>query len=507
MIREMGGSPQQQYCLRWNQHRSNLLGAFDHLLQTEALTDVTLSCGGASIKCHRIILAACSGYFQSLFVNDNLYLGSPQQHPIVVFKDIQLAELKAILEFIYRGEVSVAQEQVGALLKAAESLKVKGLYSEDSAGSPAGLSGLSFEPTSGHTANSGFLPQIHTLASVAAAASHILPAPPVVQQQPQPVVQHLPASLLQMPLFKRSPAKTPERTNSSLDKERDGSSSSETNPPEDDREEPMVTDRIKSNHSPVFNHVKDLAQSSSLSEYHVNNGKSNNGNRPELKRYRQYTRHDIAAAIEAVRSGQSALQASRLYGVPSRTLYDKVKKLGIVTGRPYRQSIAVAVSLAQGGNLSSTGSPGSRINGGGNDDDDSMDVVHPHHNLHHHHNGHFHRRPNTLEELSLYFAASPAAAAAAAAELALSQHVLAAQTARGVVPQQPPSTTDDDDSGTGGFHPAPIDLSQNYERMMRNPSVGGGDVDHQPPTVSVRDVVAVDTSNKTSELLLVDKSA
>jgi hypothetical protein len=184
-----------------------------------------------------------------------------------------------------------------------------------------------------------------------------------------------------------------------------------------------------------------------------------------------------------------------------------VKKLGIVTGRPYRQSIAVAVSLAQGGNLSSTGSPGSRINGGGNDDDDSMDVVHPHHNLHHHHNGHFHRRPNTLEELSLYFAASPAAAAAAAAELALSQHVLAAQTARGVVPQQPPSTTDDDDSGTGGFHPAPIDLSQNYERMMRNPSVGGGDVDHQPPTVSVRDVVAVDTSNKTSELLLVDKSA
>ena len=195
----MGGSPQQQYCLRWNQHRSNLLGAFDHLLQTEALTDVTLSCGGASIKCHRIILAACSGYFQSLFVNDNIYMSSPQQHPIIVFKDIQLSELKAILEFIYRGEVSVAQEQVGALLKAAESLKVKGLYSEDSAaGSPAGLSGLSFEPTSGHAANhSGFLPQIH------ASSQQI---PPVVQ----PVVQHLPATILQMPLYKRSPVKTPE---------------------------------------------------------------------------------------------------------------------------------------------------------------------------------------------------------------------------------------------------------------------------------------------------------
>ena len=187
------GSPQQQYCLRWNQHRSNLLSAFDQLLQTEALTDVTLSCGGASIKCHRIVLAACSGYFQSLFVHDNVYLGAPQQHPIVVFKDIQLAELKAILEFIYRGEVSVAQEQVGALLKAAESLKVKGLYSEDGAGSPAGLSGLSFEPTSGHAAPTGFLPQLST-----------------TQPAQTHNAQHLPASLLQMPLFKHSPAKTPE---------------------------------------------------------------------------------------------------------------------------------------------------------------------------------------------------------------------------------------------------------------------------------------------------------
>ncbi|KZS11268.1 Bric-a-brac [Daphnia magna] len=488
---KMGGSgiPQQQYCLRWNQHRSNLLGAFDQLLQTEALTDVTLSCGGASIKCHRIILAACSGYFQSLFVNDSVYLASPQQHPIVVFKDIQLSELKAILEFIYRGEVSVAQEQVGALLKAAESLKVKGLYSEDGAGSPAGLSGLSFEPISGHTADSGFLPQLRTSTQTTA---------PV---QPPPA-QHLPASLLQMPLFKRSPAKTPERTNSSLDKERDGSSSSETNPPEDDRDEPMVTDRMKSSRSPVFDHVKDLAPASSLSSYHGENGKNNgNSNRPELKRYRQYTRHDIAAAIEAVRSGQSALQASRLYGVPSRTLYDKVKKLGIVTGRPYRQSIAVAVSLAQGGNLSSVsaGSPGSRVNGGvgGNAvDDDSMDV---HHHLHHHSNGHFRRLPNSLEELSLYFAASPAAAAAAAAELALSQHVHAAQTARGAV--IPPSTTDEDDNNSNGavIHPAPIDLSQNYERMMR---IAGGDVDQ----TQTRDVVAVDTSNKTTELM-VEKSA
>ena len=46
----------------------------------------------------------------------------------------------------------------------------------------------------------------------------------------------------------------------------------------------------------------------------------------EWKRYKQYTNSDIQAAIEAVKSGMSALQASRKFKVPSRTLYDKVRR-------------------------------------------------------------------------------------------------------------------------------------------------------------------------------------
>lgn len=70
-------------------------------------------------------------------------------------------------------------------------------------------------------------------------------------------------------------------------------------------------------------------------------GYSSHGNqqKPEWKRYKQYTRNDITAAIECVRNGMSALQASRLYKVPSRTLYDKVKKLGITAGRPMNRTI------------------------------------------------------------------------------------------------------------------------------------------------------------------------
>lgn len=51
----------------------------------------------------------------------------------MVLKDVKYAEIKAILEYMYRGEVNVAQDQLAALLKVAEALKVKGLVEENGA--------------------------------------------------------------------------------------------------------------------------------------------------------------------------------------------------------------------------------------------------------------------------------------------------------------------------------------------------------------------------------------
>lgn len=103
-----------------------MLTVFDELLQNEAFTDVTLACdGGTSVKCHKMVLAACSSYFQTLFTE------LPCRHPVVVLKDVKYTEIKAILEYMYRGEVNVAQDQLAALLKVAEALKVKGLVEEN----------------------------------------------------------------------------------------------------------------------------------------------------------------------------------------------------------------------------------------------------------------------------------------------------------------------------------------------------------------------------------------
>lgn len=49
------GNMDQQYCLRWNNHPSNLTGVLTSLLQREALCDVTLACDGEIVKVRILI--------------------------------------------------------------------------------------------------------------------------------------------------------------------------------------------------------------------------------------------------------------------------------------------------------------------------------------------------------------------------------------------------------------------------------------------------------------------
>lgn len=119
VITDMGSD---RYCLRWNNHQNNLLGVFSQLLQEESLVDVTLACSeGHSIRAHKVVLSACSSYFRSLF------LDHPNRHPIIILKDVCFAELRTLIEFMYRGEVNLEYCQLPTFLKTAKSLQVKGL--------------------------------------------------------------------------------------------------------------------------------------------------------------------------------------------------------------------------------------------------------------------------------------------------------------------------------------------------------------------------------------------
>uniref|UniRef100_A0A1A9VEU8 BTB domain-containing protein n=1 Tax=Glossina austeni TaxID=7395 RepID=A0A1A9VEU8_GLOAU len=130
----------QRFCLRWNNHQSNMLSVFDQLLHEDQFTDVTLAVDGRYLTAHRMVLSACSPYFNALFINH------PEKHPIVILKDVPYADMKALLDFMYRGEVSVDQERLTAFLRVAESLRIKGL-TEVNDDKPSGGNTHNNEPT------------------------------------------------------------------------------------------------------------------------------------------------------------------------------------------------------------------------------------------------------------------------------------------------------------------------------------------------------------------------
>lgn len=113
--------PPPEVCLRWNSYHSNMQATFPSLLNNEQFVDVTLACEGRSIKCHKVMLSACSSYFEELLSQN------PCQHPIVLMKDLKFWEVQALVDFMYRGEVNVGQDKLPSLLAAAEALQIKGL--------------------------------------------------------------------------------------------------------------------------------------------------------------------------------------------------------------------------------------------------------------------------------------------------------------------------------------------------------------------------------------------
>ncbi|XP_049942942.1 protein bric-a-brac 1-like isoform X3 [Schistocerca serialis cubense] len=121
----------QQFCVKWNSYTTNLQNVFPRLLSSEHFVDLTLACEGRMIKCHKVVLSACSTYFEKMLVNN------PCQHPIIFMKDMKHWEVQALVDFMYKGEVNVSQDELNSLLEAAEALQIRGLCGSDQSTSTA----------------------------------------------------------------------------------------------------------------------------------------------------------------------------------------------------------------------------------------------------------------------------------------------------------------------------------------------------------------------------------
>uniref|UniRef100_A0A182JRX2 BTB domain-containing protein n=1 Tax=Anopheles christyi TaxID=43041 RepID=A0A182JRX2_9DIPT len=538
----MGSSEGQTYCLRWNNHKSNLVEILDALIKMECYVDCTIYVDDqVQFKAHRVVLAANSPYFQSILQD------VPMDHCSILFPGVQEFEMRALLEYMYTGEVNVTQAQIPRIMKIAEQLEVKGLYdmadlkgrfdkmvdvdqlmrdrdpattllasnnnysskgSSTASAATATASSSSWKdvpPTSSSGGGSGShysyhhqhqsSPVISTSTNISIAQSSSS-SPPYAYKSPYSSLYSRSPGAVERDREREErsrdrsssfshPATSPHRIQSTsgssassvsaqiaLQAQASGNhqssssshhssssasatsasaqpstaaaaaalaagwpglgqtqlhsmlssaydSSTDMNPLKRKKLQSMSSmlrdtpilrnvlaqanpadssqttaggvpasaaatvttiqtvqgsmksdpERPSSHHSngsgyksikePSHSPYADKSFDDDLLDSPHNFGGDarlasyvpHQQQKPEWKRYKQYTRTDILNAIECVRKGMSALQASRKFGVPSRTLYDKVKKLGITTGRPINRALKRSPS--------SSGSPAS----------------------------------------------------------------------------------------------------------------------------------------------------
>lgn len=76
------------------------------------------------IKAHRVILSASSDYLRAIFesinqLNNNMV--------VIIINHVDFDDLDSIVDFVYKGQVSVSHTRIHKFLSAAQSLSIKGL--------------------------------------------------------------------------------------------------------------------------------------------------------------------------------------------------------------------------------------------------------------------------------------------------------------------------------------------------------------------------------------------
>ena len=112
----------EKLCLQWNNFRDNITSSFEQLREDKDFTDVTLACeDGQQVDMHKTVLIASSPFFL------NLLRRNKHTHPLIFMRGVKSEVLMAMVDFFYRGEANVCQENLDSFLALAAELQLKGL--------------------------------------------------------------------------------------------------------------------------------------------------------------------------------------------------------------------------------------------------------------------------------------------------------------------------------------------------------------------------------------------
>jgi len=114
--------------LQWEDFDISASNIFKKLRSESDFYDVTLGCtdsNGQVLKAHKVILASFSSVFRDMLDQDSST--KMNNNTSLLLRGIPYRDLTSILDFIYQGEVKMAEERLSSFLTVAEDLKIDGL--------------------------------------------------------------------------------------------------------------------------------------------------------------------------------------------------------------------------------------------------------------------------------------------------------------------------------------------------------------------------------------------
>eukprot|EP00090_Calanus_glacialis_P004238 TRINITY_DN13136_c0_g1_i2.p1 TRINITY_DN13136_c0_g1~~TRINITY_DN13136_c0_g1_i2.p1 ORF type:complete len:339 (-),score=67.52 TRINITY_DN13136_c0_g1_i2:107-1033(-) len=115
----------EQFHLEHSNFNSSLTSSLCSLMSSSSLCDCTLICSDGQLSAHKVILAASSSFFSSVFSLHH------HQHPLVYLRGVKTGQMQAVLSYAYSGGAQVAQEDLPGFLALAEDLGVEGLVKSE----------------------------------------------------------------------------------------------------------------------------------------------------------------------------------------------------------------------------------------------------------------------------------------------------------------------------------------------------------------------------------------
>jgi len=115
-----------QYLMKVDDFDANFVSSFSLLRDSEEFFDVTLvSDDEIPIQAHKVVLSASSPFFRNVLKFQKV------TSPLLYIRGVTNNILAGVVEFIYKGEVTVEENNLDNFLKLAEDLKLRGLSEND----------------------------------------------------------------------------------------------------------------------------------------------------------------------------------------------------------------------------------------------------------------------------------------------------------------------------------------------------------------------------------------